>query len=91
MIRALCKNQTFKLCALDGSTMFTKPNEVNEIPEKFTNDPTYKMAVKAGALEPFKTEKEAQKKADANKKNQDKKDDAGNGTDNQGDGKDDAK
>ena len=91
MIRALCKNQTFMLRALDGSIMFTKVNDVNEIPEKFTTDATYKMAVEAGALEPFKTEKEAQKKADANKKSQDKKDDAGNGTDNQGDGKDDAK
>ncbi|MBR1821498.1 MAG: hypothetical protein IJ769_07745 [Clostridia bacterium] len=89
MIRALCKNQTFMLRALDGSTMFTKPNKVNEISEKFTNDPTYKMAVKAGALEPFKTEKEAQKKADANKNSQDKKNNAGNGADNQDDGKKD--
>lgn len=64
MIRALCKNQTFMLTALDGSTMFTKPNDVNEIEEKFTVDPTYKMAVAAGALEPFKTDKQAQKKAD---------------------------
>lgn len=70
MIRALCKNQTFRLRALDGSVMFTKPNDVNEIEEKFTFDPTYKMAVDAGALEPFKTDKEAQKKSDANKKEQ---------------------
>ena len=58
MIRALCKNQTFMLRALDGSVMFTKPNDVNEIPEKFTVDPTYKMAVSAGVLEPIKTDKQ---------------------------------
>lgn len=74
MIRALCKNQTFMLRALDGSVMFTKPNDVNEIPEKFTNDPTYKMAVGSGALEPFKTDKQAQRMADkANKEADDAK------------------
>ena len=76
MIRALCKNQTFMLRALDGTSMTTKPNDVNEIEEKFTFDPTYKMAVKAGALEPFKTEKEAQKRADAARKAPAKKTDA---------------
>lgn len=77
MIRALCKNQTFMLRALDGSIMFTRPGEVNEIPEKFTIDATYKMAVEAGALEPFKTEKEIQKKTiRASKRDDDKADDA---------------
>lgn len=78
MIRALCKNQTFMLTALDGSVMFTKPNDVNEIEEKFTTDPTYKMAVASGALEPFKTEKEAMQKANAKKpqtQNEEGKDD----------------
>lgn len=67
MIRALCRNQTFMLSALDGSIMYTKPNDVNEIEEKFTTDPTYAMAVAAGALEPIKTDKQAQKKADEGK------------------------
>ena len=76
MIRALCKNQTFMLSVLDGSVMFTKPNDVNEIEEKFTADPTYRMAVEAGALEPIKTDK---KKADETKtptKNNEKANDA---------------
>ena len=76
MIRALCKNQTFMLRALDGSILFTKPNDVNEIDEKFTHDATYKMAVAAGALEPFKTDREVQKRADkAAKKDDGKADD----------------
>ncbi|MBQ6123188.1 MAG: hypothetical protein IJI59_15820 [Clostridia bacterium] len=54
-MRAYCKNQTFLLVALDGSQMTTRPNDFNEIPEKFTSDPTFKMAVAAGALEPFET------------------------------------
>ncbi len=67
MIRVLCKNQTFMLVALDGSKMFTKPDEVNEIDEKFTVDPTFRMAVEAGALEPIKSDRQAQKKADDGK------------------------
>lgn len=75
MIRALCKNQTFMLRALDGSMMFTRANEVNEIDDKFTSDPTYKMAVAAGALEPFTTatEKETVKKVSAKTKAADAK------------------
>ena len=64
MIRVLCKNQTFMLVALDGSKMFTNPGEVNEIDEKFATDPTFNMAVEAGALEPIKSDRQAQKKAD---------------------------
>ena len=87
-MRAYCKNQTFLLVALDGSQMKTKPNDFNEIPDKFTVDPTFKMAVAAGALEPFETarqgeaiEKKARggngKKADDKKADGDKgKDDA---------------
>lgn len=70
MIRAICRNQTFMLTALDGSAMFTKPNDVNEIEEKFTTDPTFMMAVEAGALEPIRTDKQAQKKADKNAQNE---------------------
>lgn len=62
MIRALCKNRTFRLTALDGSVMFTKPCDVNEIEEKFTTDPTYVMAVAAGDLEPIKSDRQASKK-----------------------------
>ena len=57
-MRAYCKNQTFLLVALDGSQMTTRPNDFNDIPEKFTADPTYKMAVAAGALEPFESAKQ---------------------------------
>lgn len=60
-IRAYCKNQTFLLTALDGASILTKPNDFNEIDEKFTIDPTYKMAVKAGALEVFETAKQGDK------------------------------
>lgn len=66
-IRAYCKNQTFLLTALDGTSMLTKPNDFNEIDEKFTIDPTYKMAVKAGALEVFNTTKQGDKIEEAAK------------------------
>ena len=79
MIRAYCKNQTFLLVALDGSQMKTRPNDFNDIPEKFAADPTYKMAVAAGALEPFETAKQGdaiEKKANAKKNNPPKEDKA---------------
>lgn len=69
-MRAYCKNQTFLLTALDGSQMKTRPNDFNDIPEKFTSDPTFKMAVAAGALEPFETAKQGdaiEKNANAKK------------------------
>ena len=67
MIRAYCKAQTFLLTALDGASMLTKPNDFNEIDEKFTFDPTYKMAVKAGVLEVFETAKQGDKIEEAAK------------------------
>ena len=73
MIRAFCKNQTFLLVALDGTSMTTKPNDFCEIPEKFTTDPTYKMAVKAGKIEIFKTAKQGEKIAADNEKANDAK------------------
>ena len=71
MIRAFCKNQTFLLRALDGTSMTTKPNDFNEIPEKFTSDATFKMAVAAGALEVFKTSKQGDKIATNSTKSKD--------------------
>lgn len=59
-MRAYCKNQTFLLVALDGSQMKTRPNDFNDIPDKFTADPTFKMAVAAGALEPFETARQGE-------------------------------
>lgn len=57
-IKAYCKNQTFLLTALDGSQMVTKSNNFNQIDEKFKADPTFQMAVNAGALELFETVKQ---------------------------------
>ena len=82
-MRAYCKNQTFLLVAMDGSQMTTKANDFNEIPEKFTSDPTFKMAVAAGALEPFETARQGEaieKKANA-KKNTPPKEEAPKGDD----------
>ena len=78
-MRAYCKNQTFLLVALDGSQMKTRANDFNDIPDKFTTDPTFKMAVAAGALEPFETAREGEaieKKANARKEKVPKGDDA---------------
>ncbi|MBQ3476783.1 MAG: hypothetical protein IJH25_01265 [Clostridia bacterium] len=78
-MRAYCKNQTFLLVALDGSQMKTRANDFNDIPDKFTIDPTFKMAVAAGALEPFETAREGEaieKKANARKEKAPKGDDA---------------
>ncbi|MBR2226776.1 MAG: hypothetical protein IJ893_02785 [Bacteroidales bacterium] len=78
-MRAYCKNQTFLLVSLDGSQMKTRANDFNDIPDKFTIDPTFKMAVAAGALEPFETAREGEaieKKANARKEKAPKGDDA---------------
>lgn len=51
-----------------GEKMIVGPDSFHDIPDSFQGDPTYKMAVAAGVIQPFITVKEgdkAQEKANA--------------------------
>ena len=51
-----------------GEKMIVGPDSFDDIPDSFQGDPTYKMAVAAGVIQPFITVKEgdkAQEKANA--------------------------
>lgn len=61
MIRVYNHNRSYRLDALDGSSMIVRANSFADIPEKFTGCATYKMAVEAGEIEPFITAKEGDK------------------------------
>lgn len=52
------KHHTFLLTADDGSTMIVHPGLIQEIPDKFTGDITYKRAIAAGDLQLFETTKQ---------------------------------
>ena len=52
-----------------GEKMLVGPDEFVDIPDSFTGDPTYNMAMKAGLIQPFITTKQGDKaQRDANEK-----------------------
>lgn len=80
------KHRTFLLTADDGTTMIVHPSLIQEIPDKFTGDITYKRAIAAGDLQLFETVKQGEaleKKANesANDAKQNKKDGKPSGKD----------
>lgn len=68
-----------------GEKMIVGPDSFHDIPESFHGDPTYRMGVAAGVIQPFFTTKEgdkAQEKANAKggKKGDKAKDEGGAGS-----------
>lgn len=61
-----------------GEKMIVGPDSFHDIPDSFQGDPTYKMAVAAGVIQPFITVKEGDKAQErANAKGGKAKDEGG--------------
>lgn len=72
----------FELKNESGEKMLVGPDEFKDIPDSFTGDPTYRMGVAAGLIQPFVTTKQgdaAQVKAHENKPGKNGEKDSGNG------------
>ena len=62
MTRHYVENQTFALFRPgDDKALIVGPNGFFDIPEAYQGDPTYKLAVNAGAIKPFETAKDGEK------------------------------
>lgn len=64
-VKVFNNRSTFRLDAPDGTFMIVPPMGFCEIPDKFTGDITFKMAVKAGVMQVFETAKQGAKLEEA--------------------------
>ena len=61
MTKVFVGNAKYELTNESGENMIVGPNEFAEIPDSFTGDLTYRLAVQAGVIKPYVSMQEANK------------------------------